>query len=228
VIPDFGSVASFLLLVAPGLLFQLTRERFRPSLRESAFREVGNIALGSVVFHTLALLISLLLAWRFLTVFDIERWLRQGKSYVIEQWPTLAALGAGEVLLACLLAVAGAWYLAGLAGEESLHRRPFWYRTFKEDAPDRTTTFVQVTLEGGVEYWGRVVNYTSEDVPMEERELELGGPPLYLRLPGEADLRTLPDAAERVLLPGGEIRAILVTYPSTEPRGVDVPLPSRP
>jgi hypothetical protein len=54
------ALVGFLFLVAPGLVFEIRRERRRPVLEETTFREVSRTALASLVFSVLALAI---LAW---------------------------------------------------------------------------------------------------------------------------------------------------------------------
>lgn len=49
-IPDsVATVVGFLLLLAPGIVWQLDRDRYRPSLKESAFLELSRIILVSLV-----------------------------------------------------------------------------------------------------------------------------------------------------------------------------------
>jgi hypothetical protein len=209
VIPTLGSVFAFLLLVAPGLVFQRTRERVRPALRETAFREAGNIALASVAFHLAALALTAPLLFSL----DLSRWIREGHLFVAQHLPVVAFGAVFELGAAALFAfiVPVAYERRRQPAGPRLRRGPLWFRAFREEAPPSTAAFVQVNVEGGTEYWGQVGNYTSEDVPMGERELELGGP-IFVRLPGEADLRALPADVSRVVLPGGVIHAVAVTY----------------
>lgn len=45
-----GALAAFLALVAPGIVFELRRERRRARRAETAFREAARVALGSLAF----------------------------------------------------------------------------------------------------------------------------------------------------------------------------------
>jgi hypothetical protein len=53
------SLVAFLFLVAPGILFELRRERRRPGRKETAFREAARTALASLLFSVAAVLVLL-------------------------------------------------------------------------------------------------------------------------------------------------------------------------
>ena len=56
--PDtLGALLAFLVFVAPGLCFELLRERRRPALEQTAFREASRIALTSLLFSGAALVV---------------------------------------------------------------------------------------------------------------------------------------------------------------------------
>lgn len=62
-IPDgIGSVVGFLVLIAPGLLFDWLEDRRRPTIKESAFREAGRTVLASLGFGVAAAFVLILLA----------------------------------------------------------------------------------------------------------------------------------------------------------------------
>jgi uncharacterized membrane protein SpoIIM required for sporulation len=51
------SLVAFLFLVAPGILFELRRERRRPGRKETAFREAARTALAGLLFSVAAVLV---------------------------------------------------------------------------------------------------------------------------------------------------------------------------
>jgi hypothetical protein len=60
VVPQtIGALASFLALVAPGIVFELLRERRRAGARESAFHEASRVAVSSLAFTLAATMILL-------------------------------------------------------------------------------------------------------------------------------------------------------------------------
>lgn len=50
-----GALIGFLIFIAPGVLWELLRERHRPPLDGSTFREAARVALMSVVLSGLAI-----------------------------------------------------------------------------------------------------------------------------------------------------------------------------
>jgi hypothetical protein len=226
VIPTVGTVLGFLLLVMPGLLYQQVHERRRPRLKVSPFREASTVALVSLAIHLVAGTLVILFGILITTPpppsspriqpppnpgLDLGLWLVGGTRYAAAHIELLLWLGVAELIVAAALAMGIA--VLATTGDPSarLHRGPLWFRAFRQEAPPGTTVFVRVTLESGEQYWGNVAHYTAEDVPMEERELELASP-ILVRLPGEVDARNLPAAVSRVLLPGSAIRGIDVMY----------------
>lgn len=146
----------------------------------------------------------------------LDQWLVGGTRYAAAHLQQLFWFGLAELAAAAALAMGIAVLVTIGDPSARLHRGPLWFRAFRQEAPAGSTVFVRVTLESGEQYWGNVAHYTAEDVPMEERELELASP-ILVRLPGEIDARNLPAAVSRVLLPGSAIRGIDVMYLQPSP-----------
>jgi Family of unknown function (DUF6338) len=85
-----------------------------------------------------------------------------------------------------------------------------WYRVFRELSPTGADTFVRVFMQSGVEYFGKVISYTT-DFDLADRELFLGEP-LWRRLPGETDFTPLRPPWRWLILPGPAIQGIWVSY----------------
>ncbi|WP_373122358.1 DUF6338 family protein [Mycobacterium marinum] len=73
----------FLLLVAPGVRYELLRERRRPAINETAFREAARVALYSFWFSSSACAIIALLRIKFRTaLFDPVAYHHDNKTYL--------------------------------------------------------------------------------------------------------------------------------------------------
>lgn len=222
-----GSLLGFLGLIAPGLVFELRRERRRPSYEESVFREISRLALVSLVFTMLSLSIVLALcSWidhSYLP--DVNRWVVEGNVYLKAKY--------GSVLLAFLLELAFACALAALwdgflsrSATGNMTPWPSWYLLFREFRPAGTKPWVHLQLENGAEYWGYMANYTATD-DLERREISLRGPRLtwrsgqpqasrrFLREPVVPETQRL-DEWDTVTVRGDKIVAMTVTYISDE------------
>ncbi len=83
--------------VAPGLVFQLRRERYTPQQVETSLREASRVALTSLLFTTasLALVVWLSSVWTALPNF--AEWLRQGQKYLPDHYAAVAAFFVLEV-----------------------------------------------------------------------------------------------------------------------------------
>jgi hypothetical protein len=96
----------FLLLVAPGVGYELLRERRTPKFDESAFREASRVALYSFGFSFSALAIISLLRMCFPTdLFDLGAYSRDSMGYVKSHYTPVLRTVVFEVLLAFTLVV---------------------------------------------------------------------------------------------------------------------------
>jgi hypothetical protein len=109
-----ATLIGFLFFVAPGLLFDLLAERWRPPVGASAFREISRVGLVSLVcsgasMAVLAALRALKPEW----VLDPGRWLRTGDRYLHHEYPLIARTLVLEVLLACAVSLFLYWLAVG-------------------------------------------------------------------------------------------------------------------
>lgn len=212
-IESFGTLAGFLLLIAPGLLFQLLQERKRPGVTDSAFRETARVALtslalSSAAFVTLALLSAVLPT----LVVDLSAWLRDGTRYAASNLPTIIRSVVLQVGLACGLAVAAASF-SRFGG--SITDTGVWFQVFRKEARKGTIPWLLVRLEDGSELFGYLSSYAVQVA--EDRELVLKGPALQHRRAGSRELVTL-DQWERVVVRGSSITYLCVQHMETVPR----------
>jgi hypothetical protein len=209
------ALAALLFLVAPGIAFQLLRERRRPTVQQTVFREASVVALTSLLFSMAATgsLAAARLAPAGAKVLpDPARWLREGHRYAAANLGRIAGFFIAELVIAVSLA----WLAELITGRRLpavLRYSSLWFRAFREEAPPGTSVFARITVSGGTEYYGSIGNYTAGNVPLNERELELATP-MFMRLTGETDPRPLPEAWSRLLIPGGVIEGVVLAYRS--------------
>jgi hypothetical protein len=214
-IPEsFAALAAFLTLVAPGVTFELLREKRRPTIEETAFREASRIALTSLVF-TVGAGAVLALVWalggRFLV--DLGDWLSRGQAYASEH---LARVGLTLVLQLGL--AVGMAVLTDLAFRASARGNivpgSIWFQMFRQRCPDRAAPWVHLRLTDETEVWGYVGDYTPEQ-KLENRELTLTGPGLEYRRKGADEAQPL-DRWAYLAVRGDEVTWLKVSYVSLD------------
>ncbi|WP_291763010.1 DUF6338 family protein [Cellulomonas sp. 73-145] len=213
-----GSIVVFLLLIAPGLLFDWLEDRRRPTVRESAFREAGRTVLASLALGTVAALIviglskqlprHLLNPWE-LALSDPRQIIesRQGAAVM-----TLLV----QTALACGLAI-GLHYWLRWRSTTRLQAVSLWFKAVRA-APPKTVAYAQVRLVSGATWFGVVEAY-SADLETAGRELLLSGPIMAAR-EGQK-LKPLAPRWERVVLRGEQIAWIAFKYDAAPVRQRD-------
>lgn len=213
------AVILFLLVVSPGLFFDLLAARRRVGVVESAFREIGRVAMGSLGFTLVTLVVVLGAQQLFPQVFfDPHALILNGNAYLADHYGQVVL----TIVVAALVSHATAFGLhKNLARRdgETIRKMSTWSKAFKQGVPDDHAVFVRVRLSSGLVYTGQVENFSPE-IPVADRELLLTKP-LAVKLDAKSTLTSLPDAYSRVILPGSEIEAIAVEYrPASSPKAV--------
>jgi Family of unknown function (DUF6338) len=199
-----------MLLIAPGLTFELLWERKRPSQQHSAFREASRVALTSVVFSGLSLtLLSVVRVLKHEWIPDPGAWLRAPESYVASHYRLIGRTLLVELALAIGFAVLASWWLSR-RGSGDIAPVSIWFQVFRTKTPEGMLPFVKVQVKSGSVYGGVVSGYRT-DLPLEDRELVLS-PPLSWRPTASEDPQDLPLDWERVVLAGSEIQVMWVSY----------------
>jgi hypothetical protein len=211
------SVVLFLLLVAPGLLFDLLALQRRIGPSESTFREIGRVVLASLVLTVAAALILRLIA------FARPRWLPNAKA--LANHPTVYSQAHGELVIGTVLMVSGLACLMALLVHLCLTKREStatlsfssgWSAVFRRDRVAGFAPYARVRLVNGNVYSGTVADY-SANLDLADREIVLA-PPLWFRTPGGEHL-PIPETLQRLVLHGPSIESIGVEYrPSYAPR----------
>ena len=213
-IPEtIGALLAFLGLVAPGLVYQLLRERSRASVAETAFREASRVALVSLVltlatFGVLAVARLIKPTW----IADPGRWLRQGNSYFVDNYGLVVRTGVIAITIACLFALAADWIVRQLApGQGKVSKTSVWFKVLRTDRPKNKVPWIHVHLKSGVDYWG-FVGYYSAEMSQLDRELSVTGPDLQYRAMVGGEKRNLDNNWKAVVIPAHEIEYMRVQY----------------
>lgn len=222
-----GAVASFLALVAPGIVFELLRERRRAGFKESPFREASRVALGSLAFTltACALLVALGAAVRALfgvdVVVPLDRLVNGGAAYVRSHLPLVLTSVVAELALACALAALLDLLLARRRSEvTSVQQQTAWHQVFRRDRPPGSVPWVHVHLVDGTSFFGFLRSHTASGVP-EEREIVLEGVSMtYLGKPLDGAETHVEDVIgerwARVVIPATQIKYLRVQYRDRE------------
>jgi hypothetical protein len=203
------TVVLFLLLVSPGLLFDLLALRRRTGAPESAFHETSRIVLASLGFTVAALAVLTAAGVVFPALLpDPKGLLDPNGTYAAEHWPLVVGALVAESVLAHGAAVLVHWRLTRRGGA-AIRPVSAWTALFRRDIPAGHHAYVRLRLTGGIVYAGTVLNFTT-DLPLADRELVLG-PPLFSKTGGGA-LTAVPAEYSRVLIRGSMIETMAVKY----------------
>jgi hypothetical protein len=218
------SVLLFVVLVAPGLAFDLLSDRRRGGFPESTFREISRVVLASFFFSVLAFAVLVVLrvvepGW----MPDPRRILGNSRAYVPDQYRLIFRALLIQAGLGLLLAFLAHLWLArdhgvrvqkisawiGRQLGERIRRVNAWSRVFEEDCPAGKAPYARVRLKSGYVYTGFVAQF-SHDFDLDSREVVLL-PPLYSK-PPDGELNAVPVNHQRMIFLGSEIDMISVEY----------------
>lgn len=201
-------------LVAPGLLFDLLRERRLPTVQESAFRESSRVVLSGVIFNVLAVLVlrGVAIAGGPPTP-DGRLWVADPRSYVVMNFDLVKRF----IILELLLSLVFAFVTHVLLMRGAITRiKPVtgWHNAIRGDAPAGSTPAARVKLDDGTVYVGAIGAFTTGDVAPDEREIVLRSP-IWAKAPNERNLISVPREWQEVVLSGSRIKSLAVAYWTT-------------
>ena len=209
----FGALLAFFGLVAPGLAFELLREKRRPSLEETAFREASRIALTSLLFTVGSLaVLAIIRRVNNSLVADVAEWIERGNDYVRENLALVSMTLLLELLVALGLVVAVDWFFRRSAPGHIVPGS-IWFQLFRRRRPAGTTPWVHIKLVDETEIWGFVGDY-SADQDLDNRELTIVGPKLEYRRKGNPDESL--DSWSSISVRGDSINWLKVAYVSDD------------
>lgn len=203
------AVLFFVLLVAPGLLYDLLAERSRPRAGESVFREVSRTVLASLIISTLSVSILVAIRWAWPGWMPDPDSLFSGTGhYVAHHYRLILRTLLVEGFIALSIAASFHWIRAARV---RAHLRPVstWTRVFREECPAGFLPHVQIRLTNGMTYIGQVGHFTA-DLETADREIVLV-PPLYVKKP-DGQFKDMPSEWQRVVLYGTSVESLMVQY----------------
>lgn len=221
-----GTLIAFLGLIAPGLAFELVRERKRPRITDSAFREASRIALSSFILSATSIVIQLILwaIWPHLSL-DLEAWIKAGNAYLQGNATKVVGNLAFTTLFACLLGFLFALAISVSSQESSSHvTGSAWRHALRVARPRKAKAWVHVHLKDGTAFFGYLGSYSLADKP-DEREILLKGVTLTTaRFSSDGELENVDTIGERwesVVIPASQIAYIRVQYRDSNGNQVD-------
>lgn len=207
----------YILLLVPGLVFVFTRERHRPTVRRSAFRESATVVFASAICVAIvAAVVALVSLW--------WPWLASGLEKVAKQDPEFIDSHLSGLFLAACAFIFVASVLAWLLGTEWAHkiwsRRPWdkslvdqeasaWSVIFDQGGPD-DVVLIGAQLKSGWWVEGALFTFDNSGDPSPNRAITLTGD-LSARGPNAKTARPIGGYGALVI-EAGEIEYLLVAY----------------
>ncbi|MBN0042259.1 hypothetical protein JN535_19080 [Cellulosimicrobium cellulans] len=207
-VPDsLAALVSFLLLLAPGIVWQLQRARYRPTVKESALIEVSRVVLASLAATGTAA--TLLSWWVWLPLYRYADTASDSSSpSPVASVPYLAGVVATS-LLACGLVLFVS--LAKWPGRAPINEGRIWSQAFIDLRPSNAkVTYLTVVLLDNTVWRGELLGFDSD--PEDAQRSLLIGPPVRRKRDGGKEFDHLDDPWRMVILPESQIKSIQVFY----------------
>ena len=205
---NLAAVVSFLLLLAPGIVWELQRTRYVPATKESALIEVSRVVLASLIATGFSAL--LLLPWVWLPLYSAAQASGDDPfAFSVSAVPYVGAALATSVLACGLAMIVVAFKWPGKAPISGIR---VWHQAFVKwrNADSDTPQLIVELLDGTV--WRGQLRAFDADPEDEQRNIALGVP-LKRKRHGEEKFQKRPDSWKIVILPEAQIKSIQVAYP---------------
>lgn len=206
-IPDsFATVLAFLLLIAPGTVWELQRARHKPESKRTALQEVSQIVLASLLASGAAA-ISLWLPWSVLVLLPVL-----GSEPGTVPMVQVIVLASGTSALGC--AYSWLWAFLTWGRLSPIKDSPVWHQALAIWGTAPTTPpLLRIELTNGAVWKGR---YKAMGAGVEdtERLIALAAPLAYRASPPEEFISR--DFTGTVLLKSSDAISIEVFYLSEE------------
>jgi hypothetical protein len=212
-----ADLAAYILLLVPGLVFVFTRERHRPTVRRSVFRETATVIFASAITVAIVVAVVAITSW-------FWPWLARTLRRLAGQDPTLLADHVVELFLGGCLLIVLASLLAWLFGTKWAHsvwsKRPWnkslveqdasaWNVIFGEAEPNERV-LVGCQLKSGWWVEGALFTFDNSGDSDPNRALTLTGE-IASRGPDAKDVKPITGYGSMVV-EAGEIEFMLVAY----------------
>ncbi len=207
----FGVVV-FFLFVAPGICYELLRDRTRLPREESTFVHISRVLLSGTFITAISLFLMALVRWLSPTsLLNLPGLLMQPTAYVAEHavlvgWTLLVQLG-----LSASLAVVFSDLVTPRASKgKPIHQADAWHALCELAAEPYEYVKLSVHLKSGRDILGTYVGASTELDPT-KRELILGAP-LEDRKAGSDETVSMNEGWQRIVVPGSEIEYFAAAY----------------
>lgn len=206
----FLSGVVFLLLIAPGVLWDLGAKKRKVSSPESSFRETSRVVLYSSVLSLASIiLMSCIMYVHPEWFFSVRSFLSDPnlfyKTHPLIIWRSILI----EAAIAFSLVLIPNFGLLEKQGWKLNEVSP-WQKVLRNELPRKTyLPYARVRLVGGRVYSGLVADYTP-DFEMADREIVLGQPIWYESQ--EKKMLKLPSEWQRMIFAASMIESITVKY----------------
>lgn len=203
-----GSLVSFLLLLAPGILWELLRARRQPGVKQTALVELSRIVLFSLVATATSVAI---LFWVWSDLYRAP--MNDG------QWPNSLSSAVPYILAvattsggACLVVGALGLVLRLFGGKSRIKGVRVWHQAFVEwKKADSESPYLIVEMLSDTTWRGCLKAFDS-DPEDSQRSIALG-PPLSRKRPQDGGFTSKSPRVATVILPEGQIRSIQIAHP---------------
>lgn len=208
---SLAAFVSFLLLLAPGALWQLQQSRHEPAVKETALAEILRVVIASLVATSVAALA--LMPWVWLPLYQLAE---SAGSHAFDS-PTSAVPYIGGAVATSLLACGGTMVVAALKwpGRAPINPGRQWNHVFVTmKPPEADPPYLTVELLDETVWKGELVSFDT-DPEDHNRGLTLG-PPLRRRRREEKafEKRDSAEMWSAVILAEPQIKSIQVRYPT--------------
>lgn len=214
----------FAVLLAPGFVYIVIRERRTPERQLSAFRETAELACISLATNgTCLLLFAVVRGVAPGLTPDVGALIRNPQSYLTADYAAVAGWGSGLLLLAMVLAGTAAYARwDGWIATRMLARvdKPLvsptvsaWWLLFNKHPGARLYVGCVLNDGGYVAGWLHSFSNAASDIP--DRDLTLTAP-IYYRAPGRDDGNELPNVGA-VSVSARQLGLLLVSYVDPAP-----------
>ncbi|MDF2046469.1 DUF6338 family protein [Microbacterium sp. Kw_RZR3] len=212
---DLVGVAFYVLLILPGVMFAISRERHRPRIKQSTFRETATaIFVSTAIAASFGFVVAIASLLSPSVHTEVVRFLDDPALYARERFEAFVIVGF--VLLS--VAACGAWWLGSKRADELIStrrtedpNRDSWGYVFNRKPEARN--FVGVRLKEGTWVQGYVDTYGNVGEEGMPKALTLIGA-ISIRPPG-GQLEAYE--GEVIVVKDAEILYLTVTYMDGEP-----------
>lgn len=218
----------FIVLLAPGLTYSSYRKRHTPVEKPTTLRELGGIALPSVLcdLGAVAVFAVVHLAYPGATP-DIGALIAGPRGYAQQHYAALFWWGVGLLALACVLALLAAVLIGSALWNRAVDRRPLswltprggvtqesaWWGLFTNEPDIRV--YAGCTLDDGSYLGGYVLSYSPNSEETADRELVLAGTITFRGAESDAEPIDLDVGA--VAISARRLQYLTVSYLETPP-----------